>query len=86
VDDELVAGVDTAEETASVGVEAAEEPAPPGVDPAREPVSASGRSNVETLGWLVAVAVGIAMLIVGWRAYKRTAVTPPSGRLRDLFS
>jgi hypothetical protein len=41
------------------------------IDPREEPTTPAP-APVETLGWLIAVAIGVAMFLVGWRASRRT--------------
>jgi hypothetical protein len=79
------AEANTARETESPEAGTSEQPASPGVSTAEEPAAESGPSSVQTLGWLIAVAVGVAIFVVAWRAYTRTAVTPPSTLRGFLF-
>jgi hypothetical protein len=52
----------------------------PEVDQGDEPAEPGGPSYAETLGWLIAVAIGVGMFLVGWRAARRT----PSPQRRIL--
>jgi hypothetical protein len=69
---------DTADEPVSPDASTAGQPASPGAQHGPGAASRFGPSYLEMLGSLFAVAVGVAIFVVAWRAYKRSAVTPPS--------